>query len=51
MKKMMMILALCLLSSCVAGEFTEDRNRMHEINRDRDVCEKHPERCINGISW
>ena len=46
-----MILAmLSILSSCVAGEFTPDRNRLHDMNSDKDICSREPERCISGVA-
>ena len=52
MKNLILIICLLVLSSCIkSGEFADDRNRMHEMNRDADVCEKNPSRCISGVTW
>ncbi len=52
MKKLILLVCVFCLFGCVkSGEFKEDRNRMHEMNRDSDVCNELPERCINGITW
>lgn len=51
MKNILILLILLGLSACVVGEFEDNRNRMHEMNRDKDVCDKNPERCISGVSW
>lgn len=52
MKKLLLLVCLMALAGCIeSGNFEEKRIRMHEMNRDQDVCEKHPDRCINGITW
>ena len=52
MKKILLLVCIVVLSACVeSGNFEEKRVRMHEVNRDQDICEKYPERCISGVSW
>lgn len=53
MKKI--IICFCLiafLAACEAGKFTPERNRLHNLGRE-NVCEKNPQRCIDGtnIEW
>ena len=48
MKKIVMTICLLALCGCVAGDFA--RNRLHEMNSDKEICEKQPERCISGVS-
>ncbi len=50
MKKVLMFFCLISLCSCVAGDLTPDRKRLHEMNSDKEICEKYPERCISGIA-
>ena len=50
MNKLVLILSIIMLSGCVVGEFKENRIRMHEINSDKEICEKYPDRCISGIA-
>ncbi len=50
MKKIMTLVILLVLSGCVAGEFTPERNRLHDMNSDRDICSREPERCISGVA-
>ena len=51
MNKLIIFISLLLLSGCVAGDFGEERNRLYEMNSDKEICGKMPERCINGVSW
>jgi amino acid permease len=52
MKKIILIVCFLILAGCVkSGEFGEKRERMHNMNKDQDICEKYPERCISGITW
>lgn len=51
MNRFFVIFCLLLLGGCVAGDFGADRERLHSMNSDREICEKTPERCINGVSW
>ncbi len=50
MKKVLVLLCLFALSGCVAGEFAPNRNRLHEMNSDRDICAREPERCVSGVA-
>ena len=50
MKKIVMTICLLALCGCVAGDFAPNRNRLHEMNSDKEICEKQPERCISGVS-
>jgi len=50
MKKIVMTICLLALCGCVAGDFAPKRNRVHEMNSDKEICEKQPERCISGVS-
>ncbi len=42
MKKVIMLICLLGLWGCVAGNFPEKRNRLHEMNSDKEICEKIP---------
>ena len=53
MKKIIICCCLLfLLNACTAGQFTPERNRLHNMGRE-NVCEKNPQRCIEdtGIEW
>ena len=50
MKKFVILTILLALCGCVAGEFTPNRNRLHEMNSDKDICSREPERCISGVA-
>ncbi len=50
MKKIIMAVCLLALSGCVAGEFSSDRNRLHDMNSDKEICDNQPERCLSGVS-
>jgi len=51
MKKMTLLILLFALWGCIAGDFSEDRRRMHEVNTSADICEQNPDRCISGVTW
>ncbi|MBQ1612579.1 MAG: hypothetical protein II085_03800 [Alphaproteobacteria bacterium] len=51
MNKFLVFISLLLLAGCVAGDFNEKRQRLYEMNSDKEICEKYPERCISGVSW
>ena len=51
MKKIILILMVFVIAGCAAGELKENRRRLYEMNSDKEICEKHPERCISGVSW
>lgn len=52
MKKIILAIMLFSLGGClVAGDFAERRNRLHEIGNNPDYCEKHPDRCVQGVPW
>ncbi len=51
MKKILLILVVFVIAGCTAGELKENRRRLYEMNSDKEICEKHPERCISGVSW
>ena len=51
MKKLGILALMLVLGGCVAGEFESKRNRLHEMNSDKEICEKNPDRCINGVAW
>jgi len=51
MKKTFILILLLLITACEAGNFGSKRERLYEMNSDKEICEKHPERCISGVSW
>lgn len=46
-----MYVCLFTLFGCTVGEFPESRNRLHNMGHEKEICEKHPDRCINGVQW
>lgn len=50
MRKVFVLFFILLLAACTVGEFSEKRNRLHNMNR-TNICEKDPSRCVNGIPW
>ena len=53
MKKILIALStILLLSACVAGDFEEKRERLHNMGKE-DICQQNPQRCIKGtnIDW
>lgn len=53
MKKYVLFLLLIILCSCkciVAGDLSESRKRLHEINHD-EYCINNPDKCIDGVRW
>ncbi len=51
MNKFLLLVSLLILAGCVAGDFGEKRQRLYEMNSDKEICDKYPERCISGVSW
>lgn len=52
MKKVFLFLMMIILNACVvSGDFTERRNRLHELGRDDAYCQKNPDKCVDGIPW
>lgn len=51
MKKLIMFVFLFLLFGCEIGDFPDNRNRLHDLGHEKDICEKYPDRCINGVQW
>ena len=51
MKKLVFLVSILLLAGCVAGDFGEKREHLYDINSDKEICAKHPERCTSGVSW
>ena len=51
MNKLFIIFSLLILCGCVAGDFGEKRERLYDMNSDKEICAKYPERCISGVSW
>ncbi len=51
MKKIALFLLLFLSGCVVAGDFPEDRNRLHSLGQDEGYCEKNPDRCVKGVPW
>lgn len=51
MNKLLIILSLLILAGCVAGDFGPERDRLYDMNSDKEICAKMPERCIGGVSW
>lgn len=43
---------ITLLAACEAGKFTSQRNRLHNMGREK-ICAQNPARCIDGtnIDW
>lgn len=51
MKKLIVLVSILLVAGCVAGDFGEKRERLYDMNSDKEICEKYPDRCISGVSW
>lgn len=52
MKKIFLLIVMSvILYGCEVGNFSDKRNRLHEMNSDKEICEQHPERCVSGVSW
>ena len=51
MKKFLLFFLLFLNGCVVAGDFPENRNRLHNLGKDEAYCEKNPDRCIKGVPW
>ena len=51
MRKIFVLYILLLLSGCIAGDFGPERERLYDMNSDKEICEQTPEHCINGVSW
>ncbi len=50
--KIWVFFVLLFIGGCVvAGDFPEDRNKLHEMGRDSTYCDKNPDRCVKGIPW
>lgn len=50
--KKIILLAVLLLNACVvAGEFPENRNRLHSLGQDEEYCQKNPDKCVNNVPW
>ena len=45
MNKLIIFISLLLLSGCVAGDFGEERNRLYEMNSDKEIAPK----CRNAV--
>ena len=50
MRNFLILFIFLLLTSCAAGNFGERRERLYEMNSDKEICSQTPERCINGVS-
>ena len=52
MKKVLLLIALILLNSCViVGNFSEDREKLHQMGKEDDYCQRKPDRCYLGTPW
>lgn len=51
MRSFLILFLLLFLTGCIAGNFGPERERLYEMNSDKEICEQMPERCIEGISW
>lgn len=51
MKKILLFVSLLVLAGCVAGDFEEKREHLHNVNSDQEICARMPERCISGVAW
>jgi hypothetical protein len=53
MKKIAVLLFVVLLSGChvTAGDFKENRNRIHDMGQDDAYCEANPDRCVHNVPW
>ena len=51
MKKFVFLLLLCVGGCVVAGDFPENRNRLHSMGNDSAYCDKNPDKCVNGVPW
>ena len=45
----MCLFLILALGACKVGELKPDRQKLY--NMGNDICETHPDRCINGIPW
>lgn len=51
MRNFLILFVLLFLFACTAGDFGAERERLYEMNSDKEICSQTPERCINGVSW
>ena len=51
MRNFLLFFVFLFLFGCTAGNFAPERERLHDVNSDKEICAKTPERCINGVSW
>jgi len=50
MRNLLILFTVLFLAGCAAGNFGAKRERLYEMNSDKEICAKTPERCINGVS-
>ncbi|MBP5399372.1 MAG: hypothetical protein J6Y53_03030 [Alphaproteobacteria bacterium] len=50
MRNFFILFIFLFLLGCTAGNFGPKRDRLYEMNSDKEICAQSPERCINGVS-
>jgi hypothetical protein len=53
MKKLIALLLLFILGACSihAGDFKENRTKIHDLGQDEAYCKANPDRCIKNVPW
>lgn len=53
MRKLLLLLMICLITACTVevGKVSKERKELYDHNNDKEFCEQHPDKCVNGIPW
>ncbi len=49
MKKLVLLMFLLCLAGCEVGKLKPERQKLYTIGN--DICDREPDKCINGIPW
>ena len=54
MRKMLLLMAILLISACTVvevGKVKKERKELYDYHDSTEYCNQHPESCVNNIPW